>query len=190
MACCGGHRCGFPGNCFILVLPVKCIFRLRVREADLWIKPCSGVLLDSNKPERAPKNAQTSGEKAEKEDNIIANGRSKIGARQKHAAKDLSSSGPAGRRSVTGLGKLSSKTSGGIAEDVAGIGSVAQTMVQTDSWLRLALYSTTITNFFTSGGQENGSAGPLTQFESMKTDVTENSDSIKLVMEPQQTGAS
>ncbi|KAJ1150085.1 hypothetical protein NDU88_002883 [Pleurodeles waltl] len=111
----------------------------------------------------APKNTRTSGGKTEKGDNVNINDRVASGARQKRAAKDISSSGPADRRSVTGLSKLNSKTGGESSKDITGSGSAAQTMAQTASSRLKCKPQPAITNFFTRGWQDNGSAGPLSQ---------------------------
>ncbi|KAJ1199674.1 hypothetical protein NDU88_003507 [Pleurodeles waltl] len=180
MTCCGGHRGGSLGSCFIiLLLTVKWI----TTEGERWIKGWPEVLLGLNKPDMAPKNVQTSGGKSKKGDDVSVNSCVVSGAQQKRAAKDIGSSGPAGRRSLKGPSKLSSKTDGGNFKDIIGCGSGAQTVAQTASSRLKCKPQPAITNFLTRVEQDNEIAGPLSQQESRKTDVVENLDSTNLAQE-------
>ncbi|KAJ1144092.1 hypothetical protein NDU88_010394 [Pleurodeles waltl] len=178
----GGHRtCPLDSILCILPFPARLLFHLGVVEVELWIKAIRsigalaedqpGVSFGSYKVDMAPKNAMSTREKAEKGDNIITGGRAMSGARQKRTAKDWSSGGPAGRRSVTGLGKLSSKTGGGMSKYVPGLVRLKE------------MPQPAIINFFTSGGQENGSAGPSTPSKDTLMSAVENLELTKLTAE-------
>ncbi|KAJ1185593.1 hypothetical protein NDU88_002385 [Pleurodeles waltl] len=182
----GEYRACPPGSIlYNLVLPVKRLFHLGVGEEELWIEAIRSIgTLSENRPavplgsykvDMAPKNSRTTREKAEKGDNIITGGRPMSGAQQTRAVKEWSSGGPAGRRSVTGLVKLNSKTGGGISKDVAVMGSVDQIDHRSKNRPQPA-----ITNIFTSAGQEKGNAGPSTQSEDMLMSAVENLELTKL----------
>ncbi|KAJ1079615.1 hypothetical protein NDU88_000153 [Pleurodeles waltl] len=118
------------------------------------------------------------------------------GVRQRRAGKDLSSSGPAGRRSLIGPSKLSIKADGSSSKDVIGRGSGigVQTGAQIGAQAACSRLKCkpqpAITDFLTRGPEITEAEGHCSCMKAaILVENTENTDSTNLVLEPAQAGA-